>query len=686
MIQTGTIIAGRYEVQKLVGAGGMANVYMATDHTLGRTVAIKVLKPEFSSDVNFVDKFRAEAHAAAGLEHPNIVNVYDVGCHDGSYYIIMEYVSGITLKSYIERKGRLNYRETLSIAIQVARGIQAAHAKGIIHRDIKPQNIIISTEGKVKVTDFGIARAASENTIHSDVMGSVHYASPEQARNGYVSNRSDIYSLGIVMYEMVTGHVPFDGDSSVEVAIKHLQDEMVRPSVYAKDLPISLEKIILKCTQKSADRRYESMDALLVDLRRALVNPDEDFVAIAGIDEGRTRVLSDDETREIRKGAGTSRYNDDEDRKEKKYAYIYDDDEEDDDEEEGGRRVDKVLKVLRVVVLIVIILIVVYILGSFFGVFNFGFGNNKNSSDTSEDTEQEEESGSSEMISLLGMTISEAQDAVDGLGLVVQQNGTEESDSYDVGQIVSQDVAEGEMVESGTIVKVVVSAGASAQEVTVPDVVGYTSDAAMTALEDKGFQVYREFQYSSTIAVGQVISQSPASGASAYEGDTVTIYVSQGTESTVVPDLTGMTESEARTALGNANLNVGSVANDYSDTVAEGCVIKQDLAAQSSVSEGTSVGFTVSLGKKEITYTASNQISAPENVDLQYADIYLYMADSGELLGSWTGVTEFPTIVTVNGITGGSSGLLEITWYYTDEEGNLQSSEQESAVTFQQEQ
>ena len=299
MIETGMIIAGRYEVEKKIGTGGMSDVYKAKDHTLGRCVAIKVLKPEFCEDMNFVSKFRAEAQAAAGLEHPNIVNIYDVGSQDGFYYIIMEYVQGITLKTYIEKKGRLNYKETLSIAIQVARGIQAAHAKNIIHRDIKPQNIIISTDGKVKVTDFGIARAVSEHTIHSDVMGSVHYASPEQARNGYVSNRSDIYSLGIVMYEMVTGRVPYDGDSTVAVAIKHLQDEMVPPSEYAPDVPVSLEKIILKCTQKSADRRYDSMESLLVDLRKSLLSPNEDFVDLVPYNQGKTRVLTDDEVREI---------------------------------------------------------------------------------------------------------------------------------------------------------------------------------------------------------------------------------------------------------------------------------------------------------------------------------------------------------------------------------------------------
>ena len=220
MLTEGMFLVDRYEIISKVGAGGMSDVYKAKDHILGRIVAIKVLKHEFSEDINFVTKFRTEAQSAAGLEHPNIVNIYDVGSECGLHFIVMEYVEGITLKTYVEKKGQLSFKEATSIAIQVARGIEAAHNKNITHRDIKPQNIMISTEGKVKVTDFGIAKAISSNTVSSDAMGSVHYASPEQARNGFIDGRSDIYSLGIVMYEMVTGRVPFDGETTVAVAIQ----------------------------------------------------------------------------------------------------------------------------------------------------------------------------------------------------------------------------------------------------------------------------------------------------------------------------------------------------------------------------------------------------------------------------------------------------------------------------------
>ncbi|MBQ1547464.1 MAG: Stk1 family PASTA domain-containing Ser/Thr kinase, partial [Lachnospiraceae bacterium] len=304
MLEPGSFLADRYEIIEKIGAGGMSDVYKAKDHVLSRDVAIKVLKAEFAEDMTFVSKFRTEAQSAAGLEHPNIVNIYDVGSEDGLYYIVMECVEGITLKTYIEKKGRLNYKESISIAIQVGRGIEAAHNKGIIHRDIKPQNIIISKEGKVKVTDFGIARAASGNTVNADVMGSVHYFSPEQARNGYSNEQSDIYSLGIVMYEMVTGRVPFDGETAVAVALQHLQNEMVPPSQIAPETPVALEGIIKKATQKSMDKRYSNMDELLSDLKKALVSPDEDIVTPGKADDiDKTRIITEAEIQKLHKEA-----------------------------------------------------------------------------------------------------------------------------------------------------------------------------------------------------------------------------------------------------------------------------------------------------------------------------------------------------------------------------------------------
>ena len=293
MLEIGSFLSDRYEILSKVGAGGMSDVYKAKDHILSRFVAIKVLKQEFSEDSSFVTKFRAEAQSAAGLEHPNIVNIYDVGSENGLYYIVMEYVEGITLKTYIEKKGQLSFKESASIAIQVA---------------------------------------------SSDVMGSVHYASPEQARNGFVDGRSDIYSLGIVMFEMVTGRVPFDGDTTVAVALQHLQEEIARPSIYAPDLPISFEKIILKCTQKTPDRRYQTIEELLTDIRRSLAHPDEDFVTIAPlVDGGKTKVISPEELDKIKEGRGVAEdLNDDDTDADNgdEYADDEEDDEDMDDEDD----------------------------------------------------------------------------------------------------------------------------------------------------------------------------------------------------------------------------------------------------------------------------------------------------------------------------------------------------------------
>ena len=280
MLKTGMIIAERYEILGKIGTGGMADVYKAMDHKLNRFVAVKVLKPEFREDATFVKKFRSEAQAAAGLTHPNIVNVFDVGDDEGVYYIVMELIEGITLKEYISKKGKLSVKEATSIAIQVSMGLEAAHSHGIVHRDVKPQNIIISTDGKVKVTDFGIAKAVSNSTITAfgTTIGSVHYFSPEHARGGFTDEKSDIYSLGVVMYEMLTGRVPFDADTPVSVALKHMQEEPIAAIVANPNIPIAVNDIIMKSLKKDPNLRYQSATAMLIDLKRALKEPQGNFV------------------------------------------------------------------------------------------------------------------------------------------------------------------------------------------------------------------------------------------------------------------------------------------------------------------------------------------------------------------------------------------------------------------------
>lgn len=690
MLNNGTFIANRYEIVGQVGTGGMSDVYKAKDHALGRYVAIKVLKSEFSEDTIFVSKFRTEAQSAAVLEHPNIVNIYDVGSENGIHYIVMEYVEGITLKTYIEKKGQLTYKEALSIAIQVGRGIQAAHAKNIVHRDIKPQNIIISTDGKVKVTDFGIARAVSENTIHSDVMGSVHYASPEQARNGYVSNRSDIYSLGIVMYEMVTGRVPFDGDSTVAVAIQHLQDEMDPPSKYAPNLPISLEKIIQKCTQKSPDRRYDSMESLLIDLRKALLNPNEDFVTLVPFSQDKTRVLTDDEVNEIKKKTEAVKQDEPEPEEDDMSEYDDDDDDmseydEDDDDAEEGRflnsKMEKIVGIMRIVVAIIIVIIVVYILGSFFDVFHFGSKKNNSKNDTlvSEDVEE-----SVVMIDLKGKTLDEAKTELKKLGLNVTEAGTEISDSYEKGQIIDQDVAKGETVKTGTTIKVTVSAGSeeeNAKDVDVPDVTGKTAEAAMATLEDKNLTVSREFEFSNDVPSGQVIRQDPKAGKTVKEGTKVTIYVSQGTESIKVTDVRGKSEADAKAALSDFDV---TTTTEHSDTVAEGNVISQSISGGQYAEKGASITIVVSSGPEKISYYIKSPVKAPTNVTVTSADISLYKAESSDLIQSWSGITSFPYTVEAHDIDV-PKGTIVITWHYTDSNGTEQSQEQSQDVNFNKE-
>lgn len=636
MLTKGSYLADRYEILDKIGTGGMSDVYKAMDHILGREVAVKVLKQEFAEDVTFVTKFRSEAQSAAGLEHPNIVNIYDVGSENGMYYIVMEYVEGITLKTYIEKKGQLNFKEAISIAIQVGRGIEAAHNKGIIHRDIKPQNIIISTEGKVKVTDFGIARATSSNTIHADVMGSVHYASPEQARNGYVDGKSDIYSLGIVMYEMVTGRVPFDGDTTVAVALQHLQEEMVAPSAYAPELPISLEKIILKCTMKSPDRRYAAIEDLLLDLKKALVSPNEDFVTMGSAEEvEKTRVISPEEQEQIKEGLAGDADEDDE----------LMDDEDDEDEGPVNPKLDKAITIMGIAAAVIIIAIVIYIVGSFFGLFKFGTKKN----DT-KDKDSKTQAEQVEMISVLGMTEDEASSALKKAG-VSYEIVYESSEEAEEGDVIKQSVKKGEKIPSTEKVKITVC---KEGDLEIPSVVGMDGDSAIQTLKDKGFKANRTFEYSSDVAEGQVINQTPTGVGK--KGDTVTIVVSAGIQSVQVPSLANKTQQEAANELAAVGLQVGNVTTEYSDNYAAGRVIRQSVTQGKTVDAGTAVDIVISDGKKPEYYSYSGSVSntykVPVSVVLKDAN--------GSAIASWDLPVDQSLGISAKDIAT-SSGTIEIT-------------------------
>ena len=681
MLTEGMYIAERYEIVGKIGTGGMSDVYKAKDHILGRYVAIKVLKQEFSEDVNFVTKFRTEAQSAGGLEHPNIVNIYDVGSEDGMYYIVMEYVEGITLKTYIEKKGQLSYKEAVSIAIQVGRGIEAAHNKHIVHRDIKPQNVIISTEGKVKVTDFGIARAANTNTIHSDVMGSVHYTSPEQARNGFVDGKSDIYSLGIVMYEMVTGRVPFDGDTTVAIAIQHLQEEMTPPSAFAPNLPISMEKIIAKCTQKSPDRRYESISDLLVDLKKVLISPNEDFVTLIPIgQENKTRVIQQEEVDTIKKETS-------------KIYYTEEPEEEDEDEEEeddGGflnPKMEKAVTIAGIVAAVIIVVIILCILGSVTGLFKFGGGSGKDKDkDTpiseseqppteEEDDKQEEPQEEEEtviMISLIGKTPAEANEALNKMGLGCKEVANAPSDQYEAGKIIDQNRKEGEAVPLHETIEVTVSSGAG--EFDLVSVVGEDEDTAKRTLENMGLSaVTDDFVYDDSVPEGKVISQSPESGNKVKKGDTVRLIVSRGQESRMVPDVTNLSEADARARLEQEGFTVTDVTTEYHDTIAEGCVIRQSPNGGEYRSKGAAVSLVLSMGKQAVYYSYSGTFAKPKDSQGSTVEEVVVSAE----LTNGDGTVSIPVeiddqggsiVISASNIQNVSSGLLNIYWEWTEPE------------------
>ena len=601
MLNVGVIIGERYEVVSRIGSGGMADVYKAKDHKLNRFVAMKVLKPEFSADTNFIRKFQREAQAAAGLAHPNVVNVFDVGEDQGVNYIVMELVEGITLKEYISKKGRLTVKEATSIAIQVSMGLEAAHNRNIVHRDIKPQNIIISTDGKVKVTDFGIARVASSNTISTNAMGSVHYSSPEQVRGGYSDFKSDIYSLGITMYEMVTGRVPFDGDTTVAIAIKHLQDEMVPPSHYVPDLPHSLEDIILKCTQKSPDRRYSTLAELINDLKHSLIDPDGNFVNLSPLsNHAQTIMITPEEMKEIQ-NSGYSRNSDydDEDEDEGEEEYDDDEDDDDDDDERGGinTKLEKAMTIGGLIIGAVIVCILIYFVASAAGIVG-GSDNSGQDTKTQQETTAEEEKVA--VPDLTNMTPDEAQSTVNSLSLGLAKGGEEASDTVEEGKICRQDPVADTEVDPNTQITYYVSTGPAQEEtqtVTIPTgLVGQSLSYVQSQLQELGLNPVVEKQESADVDVGNVISLNPEEGSVVEEGSDVTVAVSigEGTAYADVPNVIGMSEETAVSAVKAVNL-IPSVQYDYSADarVGIGEVFEISPQAGQSVQQGSIITLKV---------------------------------------------------------------------------------------------
>lgn len=646
MLRPGTFLQDRYEIQEQIGSGGMSVVYRAKCHKLNRLVAIKVLKEEFCNDMNFVSKFKMEAQAAAGLSHPNIVSVYDVIDEGKLHYIVMELIEGITLKSYIAKKGQLEIKESIGIAIQVAQGMAAAHEQHIIHRDIKPQNMIISRDGKVKVADFGIARAVSAQTLNSAAMGSVHYISPEQARGGFSDERSDIYSLGITMYEMVTGRLPYEGENTVAIALAHLEDAMVPPSVYNPQIPQGLERIILKCTEKKPERRYASANEVIADLRRVLVQSDNSHsgeregrrvsaahgadpgvegntVEIRGEDLNRikewnrsklelelTRNLSADLkdeaaarriSAEPRKVEGYRRkdgYSQNEDELVREQRHPRKKDRHQDDDLNPG--IERLLTGAGILVAIIIVAVLLVVFTKLGGVFQSGTGifsgGNRTEASVEAGTQENDAASGTQipMPDLRGMD-EDAAEATLEQNFINMKRTYENFDDVDKGKIARQTPQPGEMVLKGGTVQVVVSSGSSKLNLTDLGIGKLDSTTAEKFLLSKNIKVKIVEEENETVPAGDILRYEPEL---AEEGETVTLYVSSGphVDMVPVPYLVGKQETEVIALIAEAGLQPGDTSQESSDTVPKGSVISQDVEAGTQVEPGSKVGYVVSSG------------------------------------------------------------------------------------------
>ncbi|MBR3579851.1 MAG: Stk1 family PASTA domain-containing Ser/Thr kinase [Lachnospiraceae bacterium] len=633
MIKAGMYISDRYEIIDKVGSGGMADVYKALCHRLNRYVAIKILKPEYSTDAGFVQKFRAEAQSVAGLSHPNIVSVYDVGEDDGLYYIVMELVEGITLKRFIEKRKKLDVKEAVGIAIQIAMGMEAAHTHHIIHRDIKPQNIIISREGKVKVADFGIAKAATSNTISQNAIGSVHYLSPEQARGGYSDERSDIYSLGVTLYEMLSGQVPFAGDNSVSVALLHIQSEAIPVRELNPEVPLSVDKIIQKCMQKKPERRYQTAAELIVDLKRSVINPDGDYVSISSnaiVPNSPTRSITEEELNTIKNAASAAKtpstrisYSDRKIRKKVKRET-----EELDTMDSGLEKVLTVVSVLAAIALLVLIFYLAWNLfvkdngeGSNGGILSGLFNENNGSSTTPTPDQATPTEGlikvpatpspspspvpiGSELVEVprvIGLTREDAEDSLKKKSPYFQITYVEEfNDEYAKDLICAQYPGEHSMVPEDKVIQLTLSVGPEMKELL--DVKGRDSSSAKMLLENNDYKTEFIEEYDDVIEAGFVIRTEPEAGEMLPKGEVVRVYVSRGREIKYVecPDIVGRKQARAEKMIVAANLVVGEIRQEYSDSFDKGIVISQDVAAGSQAEEGSMVSFVVSLGSEPV--------------------------------------------------------------------------------------
>lgn len=554
------VLAGRYELIEKIGDGGMAIVYKAKDRLLKRFIAVKILKPEFVQDIKFVENFRKESHAAASLSHPNIVSIYDVGQEGNINYIVMELVSGKTLNELIKEEAPMDYRKAADIAKQVASGLSAAHKKGIVHRDVKPHNILMTEDGIAKITDFGIAKAVTNTTIvdsgKDNVMGSVHYFSPEQAKGTNVDEKSDIYSLGIVLYEMLTGKVPFDGDNPVTIALMQINEPVTPPSVFNHNVPPGLERIVMKAVEKQSKNRFDSADEMIDALdKMEVVN----------------RVVGDS----IYDGA--EELNEAYDNYDNYDTYSFSREELNEEAARNKKGKGKNKKKIGIIIgAIVVVLIAALGIGYATGLFD---------------------KKDIKVPDFKGMTIEEAEDEAKDLGIEVKIGKYEFSDEYAQDEIMAQDPEDGEMVAEGDIVTVDISKGG--EKGVIPNLIGKSEEDAKKMIEDYGFKVGSIKEKESHEEKGTVIEQDPSAGSEGKQGDTINITISDGSgkEMGDVPNVLGMSEENARKAIENAGFEVGDVSEGVSSAYDNGQVMWQEYNGGTSLEKGTAIDIKISGGQ-----------------------------------------------------------------------------------------
>lgn len=620
LLRAGTFLQNRYEIIKRIGGGGMSEVYKAKCHKLNRYVAIKVLKEEFGKDANFVKKFNIEAQAAAGLSHPNIVNIYDVVNENNMHFIVMELIEGITLKDYIASKGMLDIKEAINIALQVAKGLECAHERNIVHRDVKPQNIIISVDGTVKVADFGIAKATTEETINAFALGSVHYISPEQAKGAYTDIRSDIYSLGVSLYEMISGRVPFNGENAVAVALAHVEEVVTPPSIYNSKISPELETIVLKCMQKSPDRRYQNLKELIRELQNLLIQRNDtsaevdsqtrmidksDIVSINSIrrDNAVPSNRTDDSYVEEREEEEKEFEDEVKDKKKKKTAT------KDKDVDKEDKKMDSIMTALGAGIAVIIVVVILFFIIRFSGWTPFPKNEESKNIISTESSSAESETSVKadvEVPNITELPQEVAKTRLESLSLKMAVASSKYDDEISKDYIISQAPYPKAKVSKGDTVEVVISLGKEPIDLSKLNLSGISTEAATKILEGKGLKVSVVDEFSDNIEEDMLIRYSPST---AEEGHTVTLYNSKGKKvnKIKVPSLVNKDEESAVALIQAAGLTVGDVKTVNSTSVEKGYIISQDVKADSEVEPGSSLGYSVSAGPPPETTQAATQ-------------------------------------------------------------------------------